>query len=87
MLSKVRKWASISIGAAIFGNMAGRFFLGAYLLEEFSLGSLEICKTPCRQASLSTGTPAGEHAGSSFAGTFERKEIVYLAFFLGPRGH
>jgi len=31
--------------------------------------------------------PAGELGGGSFAGTFERKEVVYLGFFSGPRGH
>jgi len=37
MLSKARKWASISIGASLLGNMDGRFFLRAFLLEEFLL--------------------------------------------------
>jgi hypothetical protein len=46
MLSKARKWASISIGASLLGNMDGRFFLRAFLLEEFLLGLLEICKCP-----------------------------------------
>jgi len=44
MLSKARKCASISLGAPILGNMDGRFFLGAYLIQEFLLGPLEICK-------------------------------------------
>ena len=48
MLSKAQKWASISIVAPLLGNMDGRFFLGALLLEEFLLGPLEICKMPCR---------------------------------------
>jgi len=46
MLSKARKWASISIGAPLLGNMDGRFFLGAFLLDEFLLGHLEIRKCP-----------------------------------------
>jgi len=46
MLSKARKWASISIGASLLGNMDGRFFLRAFLLEELLLGLLEICKCP-----------------------------------------
>jgi len=46
MLSKARKWASISIGAPLLGNMDRRFFLRAFLLEEFLLGLLEICKCP-----------------------------------------
>ena len=44
MLSKARKWASISVGAPLLGNMDGRVFLRAFLLEEFLLGRLEICK-------------------------------------------
>jgi len=35
MFSKARKWASASVGAPLLGNMDGRFFLGAFLLEEF----------------------------------------------------
>jgi len=46
MLSKAQKWASISIGAPLLGNMEGHFFLGAFLLEEFLLGPLEIRKCP-----------------------------------------
>ena len=38
MLSKAQKWVSISIGAPLLGNMNGRFFPGAFLLEEFLLG-------------------------------------------------
>ena len=38
MLSKAQKWASISVGGPLLGNMDGRFFLGASLLEEFLLG-------------------------------------------------
>jgi len=87
MLSKAQKWASISIAAPVLGNTDGRFFLGAFLLEEFLLGPLETCKMPCRQVSLSIGALLGEPGGGSFAGTFERKEIIYLGSFLGPRGH
>jgi len=46
MLNKAQKWASISIGAPPLGNMDGLFFLGAFLLEEFLLGLLEIHKCP-----------------------------------------
>jgi len=48
MLSKVQKCASISNGVLLWGNTDGRFFLEAFLLEEFLLGPLEICKMPCR---------------------------------------
>jgi len=46
MLSKAWKWASISIGAPLLGYLDRRFFLGAFLLEEFLLGPLEIYKCP-----------------------------------------
>jgi len=46
MLSKTQKWASISIGVPLLGNMDRRFFLRAFLLEEFLSGLLEICKCP-----------------------------------------
>jgi len=35
MLSKVRKWASASIGALLLGNMEGRFFLRTFFREIF----------------------------------------------------
>ena len=38
-----------------------------------------------KQVKLHRG-PAGVPGGGSFAGTFERKEVVYLGSFLGPRG-
>ena len=57
MLSKAGKWVSISIGAPLLGNMDGCFFLGAFLLKEFLLGRLEICKMSCRRISLSIGAP------------------------------
>jgi hypothetical protein len=44
-------------------------------------------KMLCKQASFSTADLVGELGESSIAGTFERKEKVYLASFLGPRGH
>ena len=53
MLSKVRKWASASTGVPLLGKMDGRFFLGAFLLEEFLRGFSEICKITCRRVSLS----------------------------------
>jgi hypothetical protein len=44
-------------------------------------------KMLCKQVSFSIADLVGELGESSIAGTFERKEKVYLAFFLGPRGH
>jgi len=46
MLSKAEKWVSISVWTPLLGNMDGRFSLRAFLLEEFLLGLLEICKCP-----------------------------------------
>jgi len=46
MLSKARKWTSISVGAPLLGNMDRRFFLRVFLLEKFLVGLLEICKCP-----------------------------------------
>jgi len=46
MLSKARKLASFSVGAPLLGNMDRRFFLRAFLLEEFLLDLLEIRKFP-----------------------------------------
>ena len=82
MLSKARIWAPISIGAPLLGNMDGRFFLGAFLLEEFLLGPLETCKCPVDEYL----SPLGNLEGGSFGGTFERKEVS-LGSFLGPRVH
>jgi hypothetical protein len=41
----------------------------------------------CKQVPLSIANLVGEFEKSSIAGTFERKEKVYLASFLEPRGH
>jgi hypothetical protein len=56
MLSKAWKWASISEGAPLLGNMDGHFFLRAFLLEEILLGLLQICKCPVDK-NLSIGAP------------------------------
>jgi len=64
----LRKWTSISIGALLLGNMDERFFLGAFMLEEFLLGPLEICKMPGRRVtsiSLHRG-PTEEPGGVPF---------------------
>jgi len=74
MLSKAWKWAPISIGAPLLGNMDGRFFLGAFLLEEFLLGRLDICKMPCRRVSLSIGAPLGNLEGVRLLGFLRQKK-------------
>jgi hypothetical protein len=50
------------------------------ILEDMSRTALDT------DISLLTG-PIGEPGGDSLAETFERKKIVYLGFFLVPRGH
>jgi len=59
-------------------DMDGLFFLGFLLLEKFLLGffPLQMCNMPRNRVSLLRGH-AGEPGGGSFAGTFERKAIVY----------
>ena len=57
-----------------FGNMNGRFFLGAFLLEEFLLGHLEICKIPCRKVSLSIGALLGNLEGVCLLGLLREKK-------------
>jgi hypothetical protein len=87
MLSKAQKWASASIGAPLLGNMEGHFFLRAFLFRGIFMGF-----SRDKQNALLTGIslhrgPLGEPGGGSFAGTFERKEKVYLGSFLGPGEH
>jgi len=54
---------------------------------QLQLPFLEICNCPVDEyLSLHSG-PVGEPGGGSFAGTFERKVVVYLGSFLGPKGH
>ena len=51
-----------------FGNMDWRFFLGAFLLEEFLLGPLEICRMPCGRVFLSIAAPLGNLEGVRLPG-------------------
>ena len=74
MFSKAQIWAYISIEAPLLGNMDGPFFLGAFLLEEFLLVPLEICKMPCRQVSLSVRAPLGHLEGVRLLGLLREKK-------------
>jgi len=65
--------------APLLGNIDWRFFLRAFLLQEFLL-YVNALKT---SISLHRG-PAGKSGTGSFVGNFERKEVVYMASFLGP---
>ena len=40
MLSKAWKWASISVGAPLLGNLDGRFLFYGLLIREILLGLL-----------------------------------------------
>ena len=81
---KALDWASVSIGAPLLGNMEGRSFLRAFEIKRYIKRYVKI---PCKQASLSTGASVGNLEGIRWPGLFERKRIVYLGSFLGPRGH
>ena len=81
MLSKAQKWASVSIGAPLLGNMDGHFFLVAFLLAEFLLGPLAICKMPCRRLSLSIGAPLGKLERVRLMGILrEKKSYIWFPF-------
>jgi len=54
--------------------MDGRFFFGAFLLEEFLLGFLDICKIPRRQVSLSLGVSLGNLDGAHLLGLLREKK-------------
>ena len=45
-----------------------------------------MCKCPVDEYFSPQGS-TGEPGWGSFAGTFERKEVVYLGSFLGPRDY
>ena len=79
MLSKAQKWASFSVGAPPLGNMDGRFFLGAFLLEEFLW---QIYKMPCRRVSLSISALLGNQEGVCSPGILrEKKKYILVPFF------
>jgi hypothetical protein len=67
MLSKALRWASVSIGAPILGNMKGCSFHRAFEIKKYIK---RYVKMPCKQASLSIGDPVGEPGGDLLAGTF-----------------
>ena len=71
MLSKALKRASISVGAALLGNMEGRSFLGAFEIKRYIKRDV---KMPCKRVSFSIGAPLGNLEGIHFPGLSERKE-------------
>jgi len=57
MLSEALKWASVSIGGPLLGNMEGRSFLRAFEIKRYIK---RYVKMPCNLMSLSIGVPLGD---------------------------
>ena len=70
-----------------FGEHGWAFLSWGLLIRGIFIRSFRDMLMPCRRVSLSIGAPLGEPGGGSFAGNFERKEVVYLGSILGPRGY
>jgi hypothetical protein len=64
------RWASVSIGAPLLGNIEGRSCLRAFAIKRYIK---RYVKMPCKRASLSIGTPLGDLEGIRLPGLFERK--------------
>jgi hypothetical protein len=77
MLRKPLEWASVSIGAPLVGNMAGRSFLWTFEIKRY-------VKMPCKRVSLSIGAPLGHLEGIRLPGVFERKGKYIWVPFLDP---
>jgi len=72
---------SMSMGT-LLGNMEGGSLTGT-LRERYKRYILRDIEMPCKQVSLSIGSPLGNLEGIRFS----VKRIVYLGSFLEPRGH
>jgi len=83
MLSKARKWASVSTGALLLGNMEGCFFLRAFLLR----GIFMRFSRDTQNVSLYRGALPGNLDRVHLLRLLAKKEKVYLGSLLGPRGH
>jgi hypothetical protein len=74
-----------------FGKHGGALILWAFERKKsyrnFCVDFERYVKMLCKQVSLSIADLVGKLGESSIAGTFEKKEKVYLGSFLGPRGH
>ena len=88
------KWASVSIGASLLGNMEGRSLPRTFDRREFFFIEGKFCdeferyvkKMPCKRVALSIGAMLGNLGGGGlFTVTLERKRKVLPGFlFLGP---
>jgi len=62
--------------------MDGRFFPGAFLLEEFLLVRLEICTVSCRRLPLSIGAQVENLEGVRLLGFLRYKKLYIWVPFL-----
>jgi hypothetical protein len=65
MLSKALEWASVSIGAPLFGNIKGRSFFRAFEIKRYTKRDV---KMPCKRVCLSIGAPMGNLEGIRLPG-------------------
>jgi hypothetical protein len=81
ILSKALEWASVPIGAPLFGNTEGRSFLRAFEIKRYIK---RYVKMPCKRVSLSIGAPLGNLKEIPLLGCFERKGKYIWVPFLDP---
>jgi len=74
---------SLYTSPPLLGNMDGRFFFGAFLLENFFIRSFRDMHIPCRRVSVSIADPLGNLEGVRLLG-LSREEKYIWAPFLDP---
>jgi len=70
MLSKALEWASVCIGALLWGNMERRCFLRAFEVKRYIT---RVVKIPCKWVHLSIRAPLGNLEGDPLLELFERE--------------
>jgi hypothetical protein len=94
MQTRLWKWASVSIGAPLLGNMERSSFPKAFerggsfsLYRETFMRNFEIYvkKRPCKRAALSIGALLGNLEGVRLLGLLREKENAYLGSFVLDR--
>jgi hypothetical protein len=70
MLSEALEWASVSIGAPLWGNIKGRSFLRAFEINRYIKRDV---KMPCKMVSLSIGALLGNLEGIRLPGLLREK--------------
>ena len=73
MLSEALKWASVSIGGPLLGNMEGRSFLRAFEIKRYIKRNVKI---PCKWIPLSIGAPLGKLEGIRLLGLLREKDSI-----------